>query len=528
MLRNYYNHLKLSKIFVALFAGMLAAVTAGAQNIIPQPQHIAYRPGAFIINSATKIVAAGNLTNQGAFLQEKIAILTGYRLAIVNESKKTINNSISLKNNIRVTGNESYHLNITSNRVVIEAGTSGGLFYGCVSLVQLLPLPETTTDVKEQGILLRAVDVTDAPRFKWRGLMLDVSRTFMSPDYVKSTIDRMAFYKLNILHLHLTDDQGWRMPVKGYSQLNIQASRFDTLYHEPKEVEGYYTTTDIQQLVSYAASRNVELVPEIESPGHSHAALFAYPELLCNYKISPVAPFSKGPAVNDVFCVGNPATLNFFQTVIGETAQLFPSGYLHLGGDEVPRNYWQSCPRCQEVVFAEKLPNTSALQGYFMQKLHDFVVKQGKRPVAWDEILHDNEFLTKDWIVMSWTGSQPGLQAASKGYDVVMTPTSHMYFDYGYDAINTKKVFDFNPFEGAAPGDTLKKHILGIQANFWSHIDRTPAKTDYQLFPRILGLAERAWSAADDLDYAAFRLRQRYHRRWLELMGVNYYAGDFN
>jgi hexosaminidase len=376
---------------------------------------------------------------------------------------------------------------------------------------------------------VKNVDVADYPRFKWRGLMLDVSRTFMSPDYIKSTIDRMAFYKLNILHLHLTDDQGWRLPSKSYPLLTEKASKFDASYHEPKEFEGHYTSKDISDLVKYASTRNVELVPEIESPGHSHAPLFAYPELLCNYKISPIRPFlNYEPTINDVFCVGNPASLIFFQKVISETAQLFPSGYLHLGGDEVPRNYWQHCAKCQALVRNKNLPNTSALQGYFMQQLHDAAVKAGKRPVAWDEILHDNSFLTKDWIIMSWTGIEPGLAAASNGYDVVMSPTSHMYFDYGYDAINTKKVFEFDPFDGAVKDTTLTKHVLGIQANFWSHIDRTPTKTDYQLFPRLLGVAERAWAAADDKDYVDFRIRYDYHKAWLDTMNVKYYSQDFN
>jgi hexosaminidase len=373
-----------------------------------------------------------------------------------------------------------------------------------------------------------AIRLIDAPRFKWRGLMLDLSRTFMPVSYIKKTIDRMAFYKLNVLHLHLTDDQGWRAPVASYPLLTEKASKFDSSYNEPAEFQGHYTQNEVRELVSYAASRHVELVPEIESPGHSHAALFAYPSLLCNFHVSPIKPFRIGePTEDDVFCVGNPQSLNFFRTVINETAALFPSGYFHLGGDEVPRNYWQACARCQALVQSAKLRSTSELQGYFMQQLHDYVVRTGKRPVAWDEILNDNSSLTKDWVIMSWTGSKPGWEAAAKGYDVVMTPTSHMYFDYDYDAINTKKIFEYDPLNGCPDSSLVSKHILGIQANFWSHIDRTASKIDYQLFPRMLALAERGWSDASNRDYENFRRRRDYHRGWLDRMDVKYFTGDF-
>ena len=528
MMKNY-KQLNINKIGVVLLAGILSAFTAVAQNIIPRPQQVVTKDGTFVINPETRIVVPRELNAEAQLLQQGIADLTGNRLPILSGSHSTPKNSIILRKATLSNGDESYHLAVTPHSVVIEANKGKGFVYGSMTLLQLLPVQEFANHAKSKPVPVRAVEITDFPRFKWRGLMLDVSRTFMSPQYLKRTIDRMAFYKLNILHLHLTDDQGWRIPVKSYPLLNQKASMFDASYHEPTEFQGFYIENDVKELVSYAALRNVELVPEIESPGHSHAPLFAYPELLCDYKISPIRPFlNDAPTVNDVFCVGNPASLKFFQSVISETAQLFPSGYLHLGGDEVPRNYWQSCAKCQALVRSQNLPNTSALQGYFMQQLHDFAVKSGKRPVAWDEILHDNNFLTKDWIIMSWTGSKPGLLAAAKGYDVVMTPTSHMYFDYGYDAINTEKIFNFDPFEGAESNQNLSKHILGIQANFWSHIDRTPTKTDYQLFPRLLGLAERAWSASDDNNYAELRLRKNYHRIWLDYMDVKYYTGDFN
>lgn len=510
-------------IYISSFCllAMMMWLDATARQIIPKPQESYPGTGSFVINTASRIIADSSFLGEASFLAQQLSSINGSRVPVMKQPGVGIH-PIILKKSVLNKGPEGYQLSVTPSAVTIEAETPAGAFYGCISLLQLMPFK------KAARIEVPVVRLVDYPRFKWRGLMLDVSRTFVSAAYIKKTIDRMAFYKLNTLHLHLTDDQGWRSPAKSYPLLAEKASKFDSSYNEPAAFQGRYTENDVKELVKYAAARHIDLVPEIESPGHSHAALFAYPSLLCNYNVSPVTPFRNWePTINDVFCVSNPQTLKFFRTVINETAALFPSGYFHLGGDEVPRNYWQDCPRCQALVQSARLQNTSELQGYFMQQLHDYVVKTGKRPVAWDEILHDNNFLTKDWVIMSWTGSKPGWDAAAKGYDVVMTPTSHMYFDYGYDATNTKKIFGYDPLDGCPDSSLVSKHILGIQANFWSHIDRTVSKIDYQLFPRALALAERGWSNANDRDYEDFRQRRDYHRGWLDLMNVKYFTGDF-
>lgn len=502
----------------------IASTVAYSQEIIPKPQQAIAHAGIFTIGSATEIVADRSFADEATFLQKEIRRISGIKISVANQENSKAKQILIRKTALNK-GPEAYHLSVNPSAIIIEANEPAGAFYGCISLLQLMPF---TGNGSTHNIDISAVDIMDAPRFKWRGLMLDVSRTFMSPAYVRKTIDRMAFYKMNILHLHLTDDQGWRSPVKSYPLLNKKASRFDSSYNEPDVFQGYYTEKDVKELVQYAAQRHVELVPEIESPGHSHDALFAYPSLLCKYEVSPIMPFRNfEPTINDVFCVSNPKSLQFFGAVINETAALFPSGYFHLGGDEVPRKYWDACPRCQALVKSLPLKNTSELQGHFMQQLHDSVVKAGKRPVAWDEILHDNNFLTKDWIIMSWRGSKPGWDAAAKGFDVVMTPTSHMYFDYEYEATNTKKIFGYDPLEGCPDTTNVSKHILGIQANFWSHIDRTESKVDYQLFPRVLALAERAWSSESNKDFEDFRQRRNYHRGWLEMMNVKYFTSDF-
>jgi hexosaminidase len=510
----------------SIFLGLLATIVPTvifAQNIIPRPGVVEKQEGSFTIKQSSSINADPAFSNEAKYLAQKIFTYVGVNLPVTHLQNEN-GQDIILKKSAANKGKEAYQLTVNPSSIVIEASDPAGAFYGCVSLLQLL----SVDNYGRSGAEISAVRIIDSPRFKWRGLMLDVSRTFMSVDYVKNTIDRMAFYKLNVLHLHLTDDQGWRSPIKSYPLLNTKGARFDSSYNEPAQFQGCYSAADIKELVSYAAARHIDVVPEIESPGHSHAALFAYPEFSCSGKISPVYPYFAGPGItSDVFCAGNPGSIRFFQTIINETAAMFPSNYFHVGGDEVPRTSWQSCPKCQQLVKTAKLEGTQEIQGYFMQQLHDHVAGINKRPVAWDEILHDNKFLTKDWIIMSWTGSKPGWDAAAKGYDVVMTPTSHMYFDYPYKVTNTNKVFEYEPLEGCGDSSSVSKHILGIQANFWSHIDRTESKIDYQLFPRALALAERAWSDINDRDYEDFKRRLVNHRKWLNTMHVKYFAGDF-
>jgi hexosaminidase len=514
------------KIYLFLFWGVTLVITAQAQQIIPEPQEILSGQGFFNLTDRAVIVAPARYRNEALILQNELALATGLHLKISN-NHTAVSDAIVMETAKKSLPAEAYNLSVGNSGIVISASDSKGIFYGTMSLLQLLPPDKLKTVVSGQPVSIPAVSINDFPRFKWRGLMLDVSRTFMPPDYIKRTIRRMSFYKLNVLHLHLTDDQGWRIPVRGYPLLVEKASHFDTSYHEPAEFQGYYSRADIAELVQFAALHHVDVVPEIESPGHSHAALYAYPDLSCDGRIAPIFPFFSGPGVtNDVFCVGNPGSLKFFQTVITETAGLFPSPYLHLGGDEVPRTEWEHCPKCQALVQSAHLENTSELQGYFMQELHDQVVKERKRPVAWDEILVDNKLLSKDWVIMSWRGVKPGIDAAMRGYDVVMTPTSNLYFDYPYTSTNTRKVFDYDPFDGKN-NDTLTSHILGIQANFWSHIDRTESRIDNQLYPRLLALAERAWSSSDDQNFIKFRERLIYQKNWLDYFKIRYYNRDF-
>lgn len=502
---------------------LVTSLLSNGQSIIPLPQSLSVQNGIFSLNKKTTIVVSTEFKDEAKDLLHTISDRTGFFLQV--EKQKQSGNAIHIIKDSSGIADGGYVLNVTPSEIIIRANDSAGAYYGTMSLLQLIPFQEK----KNTGLAsysIPSVSVKDYPRFKWRGLMLDCSRTFVPPSYIKRTIDRMAFYKLNVLHLHLIDDQGWRLEMKSRPLLTEKSATFPEKYHEPAEFQGFYTQKDIAELLSYAAAKHVEIIPEIEGPGHNQAALYAYPNLSCTNDIKPLFPLFHGDIITaEVFCVGNPDVYDFFDDVITETASLFSSPYLHLGGDEVPRNHWEKCKKCQQLIKDGVVKDTEALQGYFMNRIAKSVGKAGKRPLAWDEILEDkNGFISSDWVVMSWrdfTGKNPALEAIKRGHDVVLTPTSHLYFDYPYETIDTKRVFNYSPFEDIKY-KADQKHVLGIQANFWSHIDRSQSRIDYQLYPRVLALAERAWSDAENVDYEYFKQRKDKHLDWLNYMEVIY------
>lgn len=494
-----------------------------AQSVIPLPQSIKRQTGAFTLDKKTVIVVGNEFRKEVTDFMHTVARRTGYHLSVEKESKSR--QIIEIIKAPSDTVDSYYTLDVTQSKITVRAHDAAGVYYAMTTLLQLVPFQERTSDLPA-SYAIPAVSITDYPRFKWRGLMLDCSRTFIPSAYIKRTLDRMAFYKMNVLHLHLIDDQGWRLEMKSRPLLTQKSATFPEKYHEPAEFQGFYTQTDIAELLTYAASKHIEIIPEIEGPGHNQAALYAYPNLSCTNDIKPLFPLFHGDIITaEVFCVGNPDVYPFFDDVITETASLFRSPYLHLGGDEVPRNHWKSCPKCQQLVKMGVVKDTEALQGCFMKKIAESVRKAGKRPLAWDEILEDkNNYITSDWVVMSWrdfTGKNPAIEAIKRGHDVVLTPTSHLYFDYPYETIDTKRVFSYSPFADI-PDKADQQRVLGIQANFWSHIDRTQSRIDYQLYPRTLALAERAWSAAENTDFEAFKVRKSAHLSWLNYMEVIY------
>ena len=409
---------------------------------------------------------------------------------------------------------EGYELQITTSGAVVRSSSAAGEFYAEQTLKQLRAADGS----------LPCVAIRDAPRFPWRGLMLDCSRTFQSVEYLRKTIDRLAAYKMNVLHLHLTDDQGWRLEIKKYPELTRKGARFPDKYHEPEARQGFYTQDQMRELVAYAAQRHVTIVPEIEMPGHSLAALSVMPQLSCTGGPFEIFPFFKGPGMtSDIYCAGNEEVFTFMSNVLAEVAAIFPSTVVHIGGDEAPKARWKKCPRCQQRMKEHGLKNEEQLQAWFNQRVEQMLKASGRRLIGWDEIMAGG--LTPGSMVMSWRGTQGGEAAALAGHDVVMSPTSHCYFDYSYKQISTETVYSYEPVPAALPADKTR-YILGAQANFWSHIDRTPERTDFQIYPRVLALAERVWSPQNCRVWQKFHARLQSQQARLAAMGVNYNASE--
>ena len=418
---------------------------------------------------------------------------------------------------------EGYTLSVTDDGVSLQAADEAGLFYGKQTLLQLLT---------PQGLPL--VEISDAPRFPYRGLHLDVSRNFYPKEFVFKLIDAMAHYKLNTFHWHLTDGAGWRIEIDKYPKLTSEAAFrthakwTDWGMHGAKFASegsdnaqgGYYSKEDVRQVIAYAASKHITVMPEIEMPGHSEAVLYAYPELSCSGK----------PYVNSDFCVGNDETFTFIENVLSEVIELFPSTYIHIGGDEASKHSWSSCPKCQARMKAEGLKDLDELQSYMIKRVEKFLVANGRRLIGWDEILEGG--LAPEATVMSWRSEQGGIQSARMGHDVVMTPSSYMYLDY-YQAlpetqplaiggfVPAKRVYSYNPLVPDSLTEEEQKHILGVQANTWTEYMPTQEHLEYMIFPRALALAEVAWTNQELRTWDDFKPRLNAHIPRLQAMGIN-------
>lgn len=439
--------------------------------------------------------------------------------------------SASNKVNFRVDPNatdipdEGYQLEIDKAGVRLVAKTETGLFYGKQTLLQLLT-PNGLPYVK----------INDHPRFPYRGLHLDVSRHFFNKEEVKKLMNVMSYYKLNTLHLHLTDAGGWRLQIDKYPKLTQEGafrtqSDWREWWDNGKDRQylkegtegaygGYYTKDDIRDMLAYAAEKHITIIPEIEFPAHSDEVFVAYPELCCA---------GKSHTSGD-FCIGNPKTFEFMENVLTEVIELFPSEYIHIGGDEAGKNTWKTCPKCQALMKKEKLANVDELQSYMIRKAEEFLNSKGRRLIGWDEILEGG--LAPEATVMSWRGEAAGFKSARMGHDVIMTPGSYMYFDFyqadprhqpvaigGYTPI--RKVYNYNPI----PQDSLTaeeaKHFLGVQANTWTEYIPTPEHLEYMMFPRALAVAEIGWTPQEKRDWQDFKPRVNAHIPVLQQMGLN-------
>lgn len=409
---------------------------------------------------------------------------------------------------------EGYRLTIAPEGVLVEASSKAGAFYGFESLRQII--------LNSDGPRIASQNIEDAPRFEWRGLMLDVSRTFMPKELLKRYITLLSNYKMNVLHLHLTDDQGWRVEIKRYPKLTEVGSKFDSKYNQ---MGGYYTQDDIRELVAFAQQRNVTLVPEIEMPGHACAAIAAYPYLSCRNITPEIHTFFEGPSVHEeIFCAGKESTYEFAKGVIDEIIELFPSKYIHIGGDEAPKAEWEKCPQCQAKMKESNLTNEEELQSYFVRQMGDYISSKGRVLVGWDEII-DGKKLHGTEVVMYWRGwmqKHVAQELRDKNFKVVGSPTSHCYIDYNHETISTQRIHDYEPvIEG-----TSEANYLGVQANFWSHIDRSEHNIDKQLFPRLLGLSEVGWCQKSTTNWELFKQKAAKESERLKAGFVNVYNDE--
>jgi hexosaminidase len=537
-----------SKIAGLIFLSLTATIFAANTNtwaVIPLPQKMARHAGVFKLTSDTRIYVDSASRVTGKFLTERLRPATGYPLKTGTKyfDSAAIPSGILLTTKHANTnlGPEGYELTVASNSVVIRAPTQAGLFYGVQTLFQLLP-PEifSTNPVSNVAWQISCVQIEDWPRFKWRGFMLDVSRHFFNKSEVKTFLDAMALHKMNVFHWHLTDDHGWRIEIKKYPKLTEVAAwrssggfGFDTktttAYGPDGRYGGFYTQNDIRDVVKYAAARHITIVPEIEMPGHATAALAAYPQL--GSTPGPFAPEMTAGIFNGIYNPANEETLQFLADVLSEVAPLFPGKYIHIGGDEVPKESWKTNAACQALMKREGLKNEEELQSWFIRRIEKIVNANGHSMIGWSEILQGG--LAKNAAVMDWIGGAK--EAAGAGHDVVMTPTAYCYFDF-YQSTNhaaepkaagwggpltLNKMYAFDPMPTNVPPQ-LQSHILGAQGNLWTEQIPNLKHAEYMTFPRACALAEVTWSAKDSRDWDDFMRRLQIHVRRLDELNINY------
>lgn len=531
------------KNFFALSIFLLPLqLCAQKSNIIPQPVNIQLREGNFVIdnNTSLKINPANkDLKAAAGYFSSYIKNISGKNLPLNSKKTKSIEFKVVKTEGI---GDEGYLLNVSPSVITITANTKAGIVYGMQSLFQTLPAVRTNAALE-----VPCMNVKDHPRFKWRGMHLDVSRHFFSPDLVKEYIDLMAAYKMNVFHWHLADDQGWRIEIKKYPKLTeVGAWRVDETsknwrqrlqakFGEAATYGGYYTQEQIKDIIAYAAQRNVTIIPEIEMPGHSAAAIAAYPYLSCTQQ--PQLPMTGGNYTNisSNYCAGNDSVFLFLQNVLSEVITLFPSQYIHIGGDEVDKTSWRNCPRCQLRIINEKLKNEDELQSYFIRRIEKFLISKKRKMIGWDEILEGG--LAPEATVMSWRGEAGGIEAAKMNHDVVMTPGSPVYFDHYQDdpatepfaigGFNTlKKVYDYEPVPKEL-NEQEAKYVLGAQANLWTEFITTAEHVEYMILPRMLALAEVVWSAKETRNWNNFNERLQSHFKAFDQKGLHYSKGNF-
>ncbi len=503
----------------------------GVPAIVPEPKSVRRIAGALEINGAFVIKAqTADETQVARFLLRGLRSIGADARITENQSDNTVI-ALTISDGLSL-GAESYELYIDEGGIKILAGDRAGLFYGTQSLIQILVTKKETVPYLE---------IKDAPRFGYRGMHLDVTRHMFPVSFIKKYIDMMSYFKFNTFHWHLTDDQGWRIEIKQYPELQKKgAYRAETAVgytttrtraqaeYDGKPYGGFYTQEEIEGVVSYASARNITVIPEIELPGHARAALAAYPHLGCVGKSYETA--TTWGVFQDIYCAGKESTFEFLENVFDEVLPLFPGPYVHIGGDEAPKSRWEKCPHCQQRIAEEGLKDEHELQSYFVQRMESYLNGKGKSIIGWDEILEGG--LAPNALVMSWRGESGGIAAAKENHQVIMTPTDWCYFDY-YQAdmdveplaikqiTTVEKVYGYEPVP-AGLTKAEKAMILGAQCNLWSEYVTNGDHAEYMVYPRAIAMSEVLWSPRESRDYTDFVRRARTIRPLLDVWGINY------
>lgn len=525
--------------FLLLVIGMVSLISCASTekreiSIIPRPVSMQTQPGQFILTPQTPVnVVKGtdDLEPACTFFSHLPAKSLGNALPLEQSPSKTQAVNVTVDS---LLPREAYELTITENSIEIKGGSAQAVFYAFQTLRQMMPAAIEKGEACGQ-ISLPCVTIKDEPRFAYRGLMLDVCRHLFSVEEVKTYIDMLALHKMNRFHWHLTDDQGWRIEIKKYPKLTeVGGMRKETLIgrsgdkYDGQPYGGFFTQEEIAEVVKYAADRYITVVPEIELPGHASAALAAYPELGCTG--GPYEVVKEWGVFEDVFCGGNEKTFRFLEDVFDEVLSLFPSEYIHIGGDECPRTAWEKCPKCQKRIRQEGLHNEHELQSYFVHRMEKYLNDRGRKLIGWDEILEGG--VSQTATVMSWRGTKGGIEAAKKGNQVIMAPNTYVYLDY-YQSLDTEnepfaiggylpveRVYSLEPTEGLSPEEA--EMVVGVQGNLWTEYIPVFSQVQYMVLPRMAAVAETGWTPAGDKNYndfvgRAIALMERY-----EALGYNY------
>lgn len=513
--------------------------TAADYPIIPRPEQMTIEKGRFYVDAKTKIIYPNGWSKEAGYLKEILQVST-----IVEEdisSSKSETNIVRLVLDPDISHEEGYHLTVSDRLIEIKASTAKGVFYGIQSLRQLLPANAETEDKVE--ITIPAVKIIDQPRYTYRGMHLDVGRHFFDVSSVKKYLDLIAMHKMNTFHWHLTEDQGWRIEIKKYPKLTeigayrkgtaigLAGSRNAPYTYDTIPYGGFYTQEEIKEVVAYAADRHIEVIPEIELPGHSLAALAAYPEY--GNGTGPYEVAKRWGIFTEIYAPTE-ETFGFLEDILTEVMALFPSKFIHIGGDEVLKKEWEESEYAQKLIKDKGLKDEHGLQSYFVQRIEKFLNKNGRDMIGWDEILEGG--LAPNATVMSWRGIEGGIAAAKQSHKVIMTPGAHCYFDYYQEAeenrieepitgssrhTTVEKVYSYEPTPAELSAEEAQ-YILGAQGNVWTEYMPTWDRVEYKVLPRMTALSEVVWSSKENRNWEDFRLRLQHMAKRYDALGYNY------